>query len=98
MDALKNDRENTYFGNSHFLTGIILLIITLFASGVFIQYTQKQVQTVLQEQTLQYQERENQIQNQIDIANTLYLAEANRINAEFTIRWILFTWSISCTN
>lgn len=83
MDALKNDRENTYFGNSHFLTGIILLIITLFASGVFIQYTQKQVQTVLQEQTLQYQERENQIQNQIDIANTLYLAEANRINAEF---------------
>ncbi len=83
MDALKNNQENTHSGNSHFLTGIILLIITLFASGVFIQYTQKQVQTVLQEQTLQYQERENQIQNQIDIANTLYLAEANRINAEF---------------
>ena len=82
MDTLKNNQKNTHSGNSHFLAGVILLIITLFASGVFIQYTQKRVQTALQERTLQYQERENQIQNQIDMANTLYLAEANRINAE----------------
>ena len=67
--------------NKPFLAGIIILVASLCAAGVWIKQTQKQVQAEQDQLTRLQKEEEAQLQTRLNEANAHYLAEANRINA-----------------
>ena len=77
-----NNQGNSKLDNKLFLVGVIILVASLCAAGGWIKKTQNQIQ-VSQKQQAQLQQKElEQLHNQVDEANSYYLAEANRINAE----------------
>lgn len=82
MDELKENQGNNSAGNKPFLAGVILLVVVLCASGAWIKYTQQRNDYSQEEQRQRLQEESDRLHAQLDEANALYLAEANRINAE----------------
>ncbi|MBR5978107.1 MAG: hypothetical protein IK033_03810 [Verrucomicrobia bacterium] len=82
MDELKENQGNNSAGNKPFLAGVILLVVVLCASGAWIKYTQQQNSYSQNQQRQRLQEESDRLHAQLDEANALYLAEANRVNAE----------------
>lgn len=82
MDELKENQGNNSAGNKPFLAGVILLVVVLCASGAWIKYTQQRNDYSQEEQRQRLQEESDRLRAQLDEANALYLAEANRVNAE----------------
>ncbi|MBR4250547.1 MAG: hypothetical protein IKQ24_10380, partial [Verrucomicrobia bacterium] len=82
MDKLNNNRENIQPDNKPFLAGIIIMIVSLCIAGAWIKQVQKQDQTKLEQWEQRQREESEQLHAQLNEANTRYLAEANRVNAE----------------
>lgn len=82
MDKLNNSRENIQLNNKPFLAGIIIMIVSLCIAGAWIKQVQKQAQMKLEQQEQRLKEESEQLHAQLNEANTRYLAEANRLNAE----------------
>ncbi len=82
MDELKNSQKNVNTGNKPFLAGVILWIVVLCASGAWIKHSQQQAVNDREQQQQRLREESDRLHTQLDEANALYLAEANRLNAE----------------
>lgn len=82
MDELKNSQKNVNTGNKPFLAGVILWIVVLCASGAWLKHSQQQAVNDREQQQQRLREESDRLHTQLDEANALYLAEANRLNAE----------------
>lgn len=82
MDEPNLNKENTKSTSKPFLAGVIIMMAVLCAAGMWVKQTQKQAQAARDQQEQQFQEESAQMIGQIQEANSQYLAEANRINAE----------------
>ncbi len=82
MDEPNLNKENTKSTSKPFLAGVIIMMTVLCAAGMWVKQTQKQAQAARDQQEQQFQEESAQMIGQIQEANSQYLAEANRINAE----------------
>ncbi len=82
MNDSRNNQENIHSGNKPFLVGVILLVAIFCVSGAWIKQTQNHIQTDMEQLSSLQQMEAEQLRDQINKANSHYLTEANRLNAE----------------